>query len=146
MLIGIPDWLWTIIIGGVVLGLIKYVFYLRDRQTKIKDGQVENRFKSLEIWKNGLVDKGGVLTINKHSTLCGEVDNHMNECFTRLGVELKDSITQGFVSHRQWVEAKFETMDAKFEAIDDKIENKVLKGIRNLNGDGKVKVKLKKKK
>jgi len=34
----LPEWLWIIIVGAVVIGLIRYVWYLKDRQADEDNG------------------------------------------------------------------------------------------------------------
>jgi len=117
----LPEWLWIIIVGAVVIGLIRYVWYLKDRQA-------DERFKSLEGWKEGTIKEGGVLTKQCHEGLCEEVTDKMKVDLTVFGKDMKESITQGFAAHKQWVEVKFEN-------IDDKIENKILKELQKINGN-----------
>jgi len=117
----LPEWLWVVIVSGVLMGLVKLVWSLRSKYT-------DSRFKSLEDWRNDLIKSGGALSRDLHNIFCKEVTDQMKVDMSDLGRDLKENLKQSFEIHKAWVETKFEGMD-------DKIENKILKELRKLNGN-----------
>ena len=57
----LPEWLWIILVGGIIMGLVAYI-------TSMFNG----RITKMEEWKDKQPQETEVLTISKHDTICGE--------------------------------------------------------------------------
>lgn len=52
--------------------------------------------RSLQDWRNGMGEKGGVMTKGEHTSLCKEITREVSNHFT-------ERIEEMFVHHREWV-------------------------------------------
>jgi hypothetical protein len=124
----IPEWIWILAVGGIIVGLIKTLWSQRNK----------GYIKAEEHRK--LSEEQGFLTAEKHVELCGRMRGEVSMDI--------DKIIKSFESALNLHSSSIQLLlNAKFESLDDKIENKVLKGLRLLgNGNGHTKSKILKKK
>lgn len=100
-----PEWLWVILIGGVILGLVSLIY-----------GFQSQRLTNVEKWKETRPMAEEILTKSIHSTICKE---NMKD--------IKDLLTDNrdiLIKHVQ---------DLK-EHLDLKLERDILFELRKLNG------------
>jgi len=72
----LPEWLLTIIIGGVIVGLIGVIY-----------GMVTSRISGLEEWKGGRPSHDELMTISKHYEFCA---NNTKELKRFIKEEMED--------------------------------------------------------
>jgi hypothetical protein len=78
--------------GGLVTREL-YFQWCRDQQTKCP---ACGGYQTLTQWRNGLMDKGGVMTKGEHTPLCKEITREVADSFCAKLDEL-------FAHHREWV-------------------------------------------
>ena len=106
-----PEWLWIIIIGVVVLGLLGFIAT-----------DILRRIRSIFAWKAGLDKRGGAMTHNEHRASCNDITQGFSqEVKTQVG-EVKQSVIDQFADFRVWMNLY--------------VENTILKEMRT-NGNGK---------
>ena len=119
----LPEWLWVIIITVVVIGLVKYAWHAQGA-----------RIKKIEDILDGLNQEGGILTHGKHSAICKSAIEEREK-------DMEQSVKQ----MKEWLGLKLDLIDAKIlgirtevnaavKSIDDKIEGKIYKELKKLNG------------
>jgi len=100
-----PEWLWIIIVGIIVIGLVSLIYSIQDR-----------RIFSIENWKEKLPMTEEMLTKSYHADLCK--DNMR---------EVKDLI----IDNRETLIAQIESLKKYFDV---KIERDILVELRRMNG------------
>lgn len=100
-----PEWLWVILIGGVILGLVTLIYGIQDQ-----------RVAKLERWKEIYPMKEEVLTKSTHNEICKE--------------NLKD-VKTFIIENKETVAKQIESIK---EYFDMKIERDILVELRKLNG------------
>ena len=63
-----PDWLWAIIIGGIVMGLISVIY-----------AALTNRVTRLELWKEERPRLGEMMTRSDHLQYCKDNTKELKE-------------------------------------------------------------------
>lgn len=99
----LPEWIWVMLVGSCLLGLIGYIWSTRNQ---------------------------GFLTETRHIELCNKRIEGVSMDIEKLSETFRDSLmmqTKGI----------HDLLNAKFEGLDEKIENKILREIRLLNGHSK---------
>ena len=100
-----PEWLWVILIGGVILGLVSLIY-----------GYQSQRLTKVEEWKETRPMTEEILTKSSHSIICKD--------------NLKD-LKNILMENR---EALINQIESVKEYLDVKIERDILVEIRKLNG------------
>lgn len=100
-----PEWLWIIIIGGVVIGMVSLIYKIQD-----------NRIFRIEGWKEKIPMTEEILTKSFHANLCK--DNMK---------EVKDLM----VDNREILMDQIESIKRYFDL---KIEKEILAELRKMNG------------
>ena len=115
-----PEWLWIIIIGVVVLGLLGFIAT-----------DILRRIRNIFAWKANLDKRGGAMPYNEHRAFCNDIrQNFGQEVKTEIG-EIKQSMLNQFAEFRTWMILY--------------VENTILKEIRE-SGNGTYTVTQRKKK
>jgi len=105
-----PEWLWMIIIGMVVLGLFGFIAT-----------DILKNIKGLFAWKASLDKRGGAMTQNEHRVFCNDISqNFSQEVKVQIG-EIKQGMVDQFADFKQWMNLY--------------VENTILKEMR-ANGNG----------
>ncbi|MBE3137643.1 MAG: hypothetical protein IMZ43_09690 [Thermoplasmata archaeon] len=114
--IAIPGWIWIFLVTVVVAGLVRYAWFGQDK-----------RIQALEDCKLDLNKKGGPLTFFGHQEMCG-----------RFAKERDEEMTESVSNLKEWLGWGLDGMQKDIknlsENVEDKIENKVLRELRKLNG------------
>lgn len=84
----IPEWLWVIVIGGILIGLIKSLWGQRNK---------------------------GLLSIEDHIKACAEVRDVMNTDIERISKSFSDALAVHSKGMMDLLNAKFESLDDKIE-------------------------------
>ena len=100
-----PEWLWVILVGGVIIGLVSLIYGIQD-----------NRVGKLEKWKETRPMAEEILTKSNHAQLCKE---NMKE--------IKDVL----IDNREILIKHVELLK---EHLDLKLERDILSELRKLNG------------
>jgi hypothetical protein len=77
----IPEWLWILIVGGALVGLIKLVF-----------SSLSGRVTKLEEWKEQRPSVAEVLTFTKHYDLCKANTKELKDFIKEELIEVKKEI------------------------------------------------------
>jgi len=108
-----PEWLWIIIIGGVVLGLIGFIAT-----------DILKRMRGLFIWKADLDKRGGAMTHNEHREFCDDICKSFGlEMKVQVG-EFKQTMLEQFVDFKKWMNLY--------------VENTILKEMRENGNNRKI--------
>ena len=100
-----PEWLWIIVVGGVIIGLVSLIYKIQD-----------NRLLNIEKWKEKIPMTDELLTKSSHADICK--DNMK---------EVKDLI----VDNREILIDQIESIKRYFDL---KIERDILVELRKMNG------------
>jgi hypothetical protein len=106
-----PEWIWIIIIGVVVLGLISFI--ARD---------ILKRISGLFAWKAGLDKRGGAMTHNEHRAFCNDITQSFGQEVKTQMEDFKQTILDQFTGFKTWMNLY--------------VENTILKEMRE-NGNNK---------
>lgn len=107
-----PEWLWIIVVSGVVLSLLTYI--LREQLKKVR---------ALLFWKSKVDERGGVLARNEHGTICAGVIREVSGSLRLQVQEFKEDVLKEFDGFRGWIQMY--------------VENTVMREIRSMNnGNG----------
>lgn len=100
-----PEWIWIIIVSGVIIGLVSLIYKIQD-----------NRLFSIESWKEKIPMTEEILTKSTHADIC---KGNMKE--------VKDFI----IDNRKVLIDQIESIK---EYFDMKIERDILVELRKING------------
>jgi len=107
----VPEWLWIIIVGVVILGLLGFIAT-----------DILKRIRSLFTWKAGLDKRGGAMTYNEHRKFCSDITQSFGqEVKVQIG-EFKQTMVDQFADFKKWMNLY--------------VENTIIKEMRT-NGNGK---------
>jgi hypothetical protein len=62
----------------------------------VAGGSAVSGFKTLQAWRDSIMDKGGAMLKNEHSILCKEITREVTDKFC-------DRVDEMFEHHREWV-------------------------------------------
>ena len=112
----IPEWVWMVLVTVVIIGLVKYAWL----------GQ-SKRIQDLEEYRLECNKWGGPLTVLSHQKMCDR--------FTK---ERDEEMTEAVSNLKEWLGLRLDGMQKDIknlsDSVEDKIENKVLRELRKLNG------------
>ena len=75
------EWLWIILVGGIVMGLIGVVY-----------NSVVRRLGKIESWKESNPSTREILTLSKHYELCKGNNKELKEFIKEELTEIKDGV------------------------------------------------------
>jgi len=75
------EWLWIILVGGIVMGLIGVVY-----------NSVVRRLGKLESWKESNPSTREILTLSKHYELCKGNNKELKEFIKEELIEIKNGV------------------------------------------------------
>ena len=75
------EWLWIILVGGIVMGLIGVVY-----------SSVVRRLGNLESWRENNPSTREILTLSKHYELCKGNNKELKEFIKEELTEIKDGV------------------------------------------------------
>ena len=75
------EWLWIILVGGIVMGLIGVVY-----------NSVVGRLGKLESWKESNPSTREILTLSKHYELCKGNTKELKEFIKEELIEIKNGV------------------------------------------------------
>jgi len=104
-----PEWLWIIIVGGVVLGLLSLIYQMKSKREEI-----------IDKWKEKMPMSDEILTKSSHAEICKENTRENTR-------EIKDMI----IDSRKILVKQVELLK---EHLDLKLERDILVELRKLNG------------
>ncbi len=99
-----PEWLWIILVGGVVLGLLKLIYSIKNK-----------RDETIDRWKEKMPMPEEILTKSSHADICKENTKPIKDLILENREIVKDQLN-GFR-----------------EYFDLKIENTILTELRKIN-------------
>ena len=105
-----PEWLWIIIVGVVILGLLGFIAT-----------DILKRIRSLFTWRAGLDKRGGAMTHNEHRVFCSDITQGFSQEVGVQAEEFKQSMVDQFADFKKWMNLY--------------VENTILKEMR-ANGNG----------
>ena len=115
-----PEWLWIIVVGGVVMGLVGFI-----SKEKLKE------ISELFTWKSNLNKKGGVMTKNEHGDFCKAITQSISRDMKDQSGEFKQIMCDQFTGFKEWMGVY--------------VENTVLKEIKSMNGNNNKPLSIKRK-
>jgi len=74
-----PEWLWPILIGGVILGLVTLIYGIQDK-----------RVSDIEKWKETRPKLEEILTKSIHATVCDAKVEKLEKSISRQVDEIKE--------------------------------------------------------
>lgn len=78
-----PEWLWIILVGGVVMGLVTFIM-----------NGAFNRIKNLEDWKENIPRKEEIVTFKDHAMICKLSADDMKKFIKEEVDEIKADISE----------------------------------------------------
>lgn len=84
----LPEWLWAIIVGGMMLGMVTYIWKSRNQ---------------------------GYLTMEFHSDICEKNRERINMDINKLSESFREALSVQYRNIQDLLNAKFEGLDQKIE-------------------------------
>lgn len=106
----LPEWIWAIIVGSVVIGMVIYIWNTRNQ---------------------------GFITESKHTETCGKTKEGINMDINKISQSFKDTLSVQYQGIMELMKARFEGLDDKIENIVLKEIRLIGNGHGNGRGNGR---------
>ncbi len=112
-----PEWLWIIIIGVVVLGLIGFIAT-----------DILKRIRSIFSWKANLDERGGAMPYNEHRAFCNDIRLGFGQEVKMQIEDFKKNMVDQFADFKIWMNLYVENTIIKEMRANGNCKKTVTKG------------------